>query len=343
MKALVTGGSGYFGSLLINNLVDAGWEVGSLDINKVSDLPENVPFHEQDIRDADGIKRCLVGYDVLFHNVAQVPLAKDRKLFWDVNVEGTRNLCKAAIEIGLNKIVYTSSSAVFGVPNKNPVTENTIPMPMESYGRAKLEGERLFAKYVDQGLNVSIIRPRTILGHGRMGIFQILFEWINKGINIPVLNDGANIYQFVHASDLSSATISASSLLKSETYNIGAAIYGSMRESLEALCEHADTGSRVYSLPMKPIQMLMNMTSVLGLSPLGPYHSLMYGRSMYFDISKAKNELGFNPKYSNIEMLVESYDWYVKNRDIILHENKDMSHHRSRLNEGVLKILKWIS
>ena len=69
----------------------------------------------------------------------------------------------------------------------------------------------------------------------------------------------------------------------------------------------------------------------------------MYGRSMFFDISKAKNELGFNPRYSNIDMLVESYDWYIRNRDIILHDNKDKSHHRSRLNEGVLKILKWIS
>ena len=104
MKALVTGGSGYFGSLLINNLVDSGWEVGSLDINKVSNLPKNVHFHEQDIRDADGLERCLVGYNVLFHNVAQVPLAKDRKLFWDVNVEGTRNLCEAAIELGFKKI-----------------------------------------------------------------------------------------------------------------------------------------------------------------------------------------------------------------------------------------------
>ena len=116
-----------------------------------------------------------------------------------------------------------------------------------------------------------------------------------------------------------------------------------MRESLEALCKHAKTGSRIYSLPMKPIQMLMNITSVLGLSPLGPYHSLMYGRSMYFDISKAQNELGFYPAYSNIDMFIESYDWYIRNRDIILHGNKDMSHHRSRLNEGVLKIFKWVS
>lgn len=343
MKALVTGGSGYFGSLLIKKLIEVDWEVGSLDINKVSDLPRNVSFHEQDIRCADGLKRCLMGYDVLFHNVAQVPIAKDRKLFWDVNVEGTRNLCKAAIEIGLKKIVYTSSSAVFGVPEKNPVTENTVPKPREAYGLAKLESEKLFAKYADQGLNVIIIRPRTILGHGRMGIFQILFEWIYKGINIPVLNDGKNIYQFVHASDLANATISASRLKKNTTYNIGAASYGSMRDSLEALCKHAGTGSRVYSLPMRPIQVLMNTTSALGLSPLAPYHSLMYGRSMYFDISKAQNELGFSPKYSNIEMILESYDWYIRNRDIILNENKDLSHHRSRLSEGVLKILKWIS
>ena len=206
----------------------------------------------------------------------------------------------------------------------------------------KLEGERICAEYAKQGLNITIIRPRTILGHGRLGIFQILFEWINKGINIPVLNGGENIYQFVHATDLANAIISASRLSKSRTYNIGAAIYGSMRESLEALCKHAKTGSRVYSLPMKPIQVLMNFTSALGLSPLGPYHSLMYGRSMYFDISIAQNELGFDPKYSNIDMLVESYNWYIKNREIILHENKDMSHHRSRINEGVLKIFKWV-
>ena len=343
MKALVTGGSGYFGSLLINKLIENGWEVDSLDINKVTDLPKHVSFHEQDIRDVNGLKKCLVGYDVVFHNVAQVPLAKDRKLFWDVNVEGTRNLCKAAIEIGLKNIVYTSSSAVFGVPKKNPVTEKTIPNPREAYGRAKLEGERICAEYAKQGLNITIIRPRTILGHGRLGIFQILFEWISKGINIPVLDGGENIYQFVHASDLANVIIKASRLSKSETYNIGTSIYGSIRESLEALCEHAKTGSRIYSLPMKPIQMLMNITSVLGLSPLGPYHSLMYGRSMYFDISKAQNELGFYPTYSNIDMFIESYDWYIRNRDIILHGNKDMSHHRSRLNEGVLKIFKWVS
>ena len=230
------------------------------------------------------------------------------------------------------------------MPEKNPVTENTIPKPREAYGLAKLESEKILAKYALQGLNLNIIRPRTILGHGRMGIFQILFEWINKGINIPVLNDGKNNYQFIHASDLADATVRVSTMKNNETYNVGAAIFGTMRESLEALCIHADTGSRVYSLPMRPIQLIMNITSTFGLSPLAPYHSLMYGRSMYFDISKAQNEFGFSPKYSNIDMLLESYDWYTRNREIILSENNNnLSHHRSKLSEGVLKFLKWIS
>ena len=95
---------------------------------------------------------------------------------------------------------------------------------------------------------MSIIRPRTILGHGRLGIFSILFDWISKGVNIPVLNNGENIYQFVHAEDLASACILASYVNKNISYyNIGAEDFGTMRETLENLCEYANTGSRIYS------------------------------------------------------------------------------------------------
>src|SRR6185295_12255980 len=74
-------------------------------------------------------------------------------------------------------------------------------------GRAKLEGEALCANYARLGLEVTIIRPRTIMRHGRLGIFQILFEWIREGYNVPVFDGGSNIYQFVHADDLAEACI----------------------------------------------------------------------------------------------------------------------------------------
>ena len=340
MRALVTGGSGYFGSLLIDKLLHEGFDVGSLDIIRPDNIPSEVRFHQADIRDQELLNKYLSGYDLIFHNVAQVPLAKNKKLFWEVNVQGTDNICRAAIANNVKKLVYTSSSAVYGVPNINPVDENTTPIPGEAYGKAKLEGENICKSYSEKGLEVSIIRPRTIMGHGRLGIFSILFRWVREGVNIPVLNNGANIYQFVHADDLATACILSSQNNSSfEAYNIGASDYYSMRKTLESLCEYAGTGSRVFSLPMRPIELAMNITSTLRLSPLSPYHSLMYGRSLYFDISKAKKELGFIPKRTTNEMFSESYDWYIENFDSIEYDD-EASAHKKPIKEAMLKIVR---
>jgi nucleoside-diphosphate-sugar epimerase len=212
---------------------------------------------------------------------------------------------------------------------------------MEEYGRAKLAGEMLCREYAGKGLDVSIIRPRTIMGHGRLGIFQILFEWIYQGKNIPVLNGGKNIYQFVHADDLAEACIQASALKGTDAFNCGTDRFGTMREALEHLCRHAGTGSKVKSLPMRPAVSAMNFFSRLGVSPLGPYHALMYGRSFYFDISKAQTKLGWTPRYSNEEMFIESYEWYLNHRDAVLAGTNRASRHRAAVEQGVLKLLHW--
>lgn len=338
---LVTGGSGYFGNLLVEQLLLNGDGVRVFDLNDAADRVSQVEFIQGDIRDADAVRRAVQDVDVIYHNVAQVPLAKDRRLFWSVNCDGTENLLQAALDAGVRKTIHTSSSAVFGVPPRNPVDDSVLPNPREAYGRAKLESERICRRYVDRGLDVTIIRPRTILGHGRLGIFQILFEWIREGRNVPILGSGENIYQFVHAEDLADACLCASKRPGFAIYNIGAAKFGTMRESLDSLIWHAGTGSKIRSLPIGLATQLMRLTSVLGLSPLGPYHSLMYGRSLYFDLTRPKAELGWNPRYGNVEMLSQSYDWYLANREAVL-ATKGASHHRSALKEGILAIVKRI-
>jgi nucleoside-diphosphate-sugar epimerase len=286
--------------------------------------------------------------EVIHHNVAQVPLAKDRRLFESVNVGGTENVLTAALAAGVRKVVYTSSSAVFGVPASNPVTEQTPPRPAEAYGRAKLRGEDLCLEYAGRGLDVSIVRPRTILGHGRLGIFQILFEWVRTGRNVPVLGGGWNVYQFVHADDLADACIRAGNRPAGSgspaVYNCGTDRYGTMRQALEALCAHAGTGSRVRSVPAAPAVLAMRVAGGLRVSPLGAYHWLMYGRSMYFDITKARDELGWRPKYSNKEMMIESYDWYLVNRERAYTGagGHAASHHRSAVKQGVLRAASWL-
>ena len=341
-KVLITGGSGYFGSLLRDRLRAQGQAVRIFDLADAADRTSDVDFMAGDIRNEAQVREACEGCEVIYHCVAQVPLAKDKHLFASVNIQGTENLLKAALAAKVRKAIYVSSSAVFGAPKLNPVTEKTTPAPAEAYGRAKLAGETLCANYTRQGLDVSVIRPRTIMGHGRLGIFQILFEWIRTGYNVPVLGGGENIYQFVHADDLAEACILAAARPGAATYNCGTDRFGSMREVLEHLCAHAKTGSRVKSVPMAPAVGFMNLTSTLGLSPLGPYHAMMYGRSMYFDITKAKAELGWQPRFSNNEMFVQSYDWYLKNREQILRSH-GASHHRSAVKQGVLGLIKhWL-
>ncbi len=188
---------------------------------------------------------------------------------------------------------------------------------------------------------MTIVRPRTILGHGRLGIFQILFEWIRQGYNVPVLGRGDNVYQFVHADDLADACILAASRPGATLYNCGTDRFGTMRQALEALCSRAGTGSRVKSVPMGLAVASMKITSALGLSPLGPYHSLMYGKSLYFDIGKATSELGWRPRYSNDEMLFDSFRWYVQHRETI-ERTHGASHHRSPVKQGVLRLARHL-
>jgi nucleoside-diphosphate-sugar epimerase len=339
MLSLITGGSGYFGALLRDRLLAQGRNVRIFDVVDSDDRPARVQFTSGDIRHFASIASACAGVREVYHCVAQVPLAKNRKLFREVNVGGTANLLRAARGAGVSKVVYVSSSAVFGVPHANPVTEQTTPSPGEAYGRAKLEGERLCHSAVGEGLDVTIVRPRTIMGHGRLGIFQILFEWIRTGHNVPVLGGGSNVYQFVHADDLADACMLAAARPGATTYNCGTDRFGTMRDILLALCRHAATGSKVRSVPLTPAIWAMNLTSAVGLSPLGPYHALMYGRSMFFDITKAQRELGWQPRFSNEEMFLQSYDWYLKNREAVLRSH-GASHHRSAVKEGVLGLVK---
>lgn len=339
MRALVTGGSGYLGHVLVNKLVEKGYTVSVFDLNDTEGRATDIQFFRGDIRDADAVSKACERQDVVFHNVAQVPLAKDKELFNSVNELGTQNLLDACFKQQVKKVIYTSSSAVFGVPKENPVTEETPPTPAESYGAAKLAGETLCFEYQKRGIDVSILRPRTILGHGRLGIFQILFDWIKSGNNIPVLGKGDNTYQFVHADDFADASILASLEEGAQIYNIGAEVFGTMRQTLEELCTYAGTGSKVKSVPLWPAVIGMNLTSTLGLSPLGPYHALMYGRSMYFDITKAKTRLNWSPRYSNVDMFRESYDWYLNNFAATTSSDQ-LSHHRRGVKQGILSLVK---
>ena len=338
--SLVTGGSGYFGSLLVAHLLRAGHQVRVLDINDADDRPAEVELVRGDIRDSATVAAALEGVDIVFNNVAQVPLAKDLHLLRSVNVDGTALLLQHAQRAKVVKVVHTSSSAVFGIPASNPVLPTTVPSPVEAYGHAKLAAEWACLDAAAHGLDVSIVRPRTILGHGRLGIFGILFDWIADGADVAVLGDGSNRYQFVHADDLAEVCLLAAGVEGPMIVNAGTDRFGTMRESLESLCRHAGTGAQVRSLPARATSLAMHGAASLGLAPFAPYHWIMYSKSLWFDIDHARDALGWQPKFSNEEMFAASYDWFIENRAIT--ESEGASHHRTTAKQGALRAVKSV-
>ena len=341
-RALITGGCGFFGSLLARTIVDRGGDIRLFDIVSPDDDLADIEFVKGDVCDAEAIRAASEDVEVVYHCAAQQPLARDPELFQRVNVAGIRNVLKAALDAGARKVVVLSSSSVFGHP-QNPVTNETPTDPIEAYGRTKVKAEEISRQFHDEtGLSISIIRPRTILGHGRLGLFAMLFDWVADGRDIYVLGSGDNKYQFVHAQDLADATINAATREGFSIYNIGGSDACTMRESLEGLVRHAGTGSRVRSLPKRPAALGMRLLSQAGLAPFGAYHWLSYAEPLYFDGATAERELGYVPKWSNVEMMAATYDWFLAHRDE-LREQSGRSPHRSPVRQGLLRVLRWVS
>ncbi len=339
--AMVTGGSGYFGSVLIAHLDEYGDKIRNFDLVAADDHPAGVEQVVGDVRDYEAIREACVGVDVVYHAAAQLPLARNRALIETVNIDGTANMLRAAADAGVAKVLFTSSSAVFGIDRSNPVTEDSPVAPAEPYGRAKVHAEQLCRVAASAGLDVTIVRPRTILGHGRLGIFGILFEWVADGVDVFVLGRGANLFQFVHAHDLAVAYRLAGQRAGPATYNLGAAEFGTMREALEALVEHAGTGAKVRSLPTRPAMLAMQALSRLRLAPFGAYHWLAYGEPLWFDIDAARRDLGWEPRHSNASMIAESYDCFLADRHRLA--GKGGSPHQSPARQGALRLMKAVT
>lgn len=341
-KVLVTGGSGYLGEQLVISALSHGYKVRSFDLLPPVTKIDKVEYFVGDIRDTNSLNLATEGVDFIIHAVASVPLRKSNVEFKEVNVGGTQKVLDMGLRNKVKKIVYISSSAVFGVPDQNPVLENVTPVPAESYGQAKLDAEQLCAEYVSQGLDITIIRPRTILGAGRLGIFGIFFKWIRDGASVPVLGSGDNVYQFVHVDDLCEAILLSMRHPGSSTYNIGADEPVTMKESLSSVCNEAANGSRVFSIPKQLFKRFAQITNKLGLAPFAPYHWIMYGESLWFDSRKAKNELGWSPRFSSTEALIQSYRTFLESEAEAGGEHL-MSPHRSSPKQGVLKVLQIVS
>lgn len=346
MKHFVTGGAGFFGLHLLERLTATGHEAVVFDRVALDEAwtKRGVRSVVGDVRDLTAMTEAMRGCEAVHHNAAVLPIARSGQEYWDINVEGTRNVLKAASAVGARKVLSVSTSAVYGIPKSVPINEHTPLTPLGEYGQAKFDAEEVCrAHRKEHGLDVTIVRPRTIVGTGRLGIFGILFDWIRRGKNVYVIGDGKNLFQLLSARDLADACLKMTEKpCVNEDFNIGAADFGTVAGDLEELIAYAKTPARVRPVNAALVRAVLGFFDMLRLSPLVDWHYKTPHKPFFFDITKARTMLGWEPKDSNRQMFRDTYDWYLANYEKI-DKTTSGTTHRKTVKQGVLRVIRAFS
>jgi nucleoside-diphosphate-sugar epimerase len=337
----ISGGAGFLGLHLSRRLLADGHDVRTLDVVPLDDpeLERSVEELRGDVRNGDSVGKLVAGADVVVHAAAALPIQASRGSIRSVNVGGTENVLRAADDAGVRRVVFISSTAVYGVPEKHPIEEGDPLIGVGSYGESKIDAEGLCRV---AAVETTIVRPKTFIGAERLGVFEILFDWIREGRRIYTLGKGHNRYQLLAVEDLVDAIVRAAGEPKAarETFNVGATEFGTVRSDLQALIDHAGSSSRLQPVPVKPAEIALRALELLRVSPLAEWHYKTAHKDSFVDVSKAQRLLGWQPRLSNRDALIETYDWYLANRGRVGGAGVT---HRVPWNQQALGLLKRLS
>jgi nucleoside-diphosphate-sugar epimerase len=337
----ISGGAGFLGLHLARRLLADGHDVRTLDVVPLDDagLEQSVQELRGDIRDRDRVRELVTGADLAVHAAAALPIQASRDSIRSVNVAGTENVLQEARDAGVQRVVFISSTAVYGVPEKHPIEEDDPLVGVGSYGESKIDAEGLCRV---AAVETTIVRPKTFVGPERLGVFEILFDWIREGRRIYILGQGHNRYQLLAVEDLVDAIVRAGTVPEAarQTFNIGATEFGTVRSDLQSLIDHAGSASRLRPVPVRPAEIALRALELLRVSPLAEWHYKTAHKDSFVDVSRAQRVLGWEPRLSNRDALIETYDWYLANREGVGAAGVT---HRVPWNQQALGLLKRLS
>ena len=340
-RFLITGGAGFLGINLIRYLLEQGQEVRSYDIAPFS-YPEadRISVLQGDIRDQSLHDTAFEGVDIVVHCAAALPLADPAEIA-STNVGGTRMMLEAAQQRGIDRFIHISSTAVYGIPDHHPLVETDSMMGVGPYGESKVQAEHLCAEFRDKGMILPVLRPKSFVGPERLGAFELLYDFAYGGHGFPVLGSGNNLYQLLDVEDLNQAIWLCATKpadVANDTFNVGAARFGTLRDSFQAVLDRAGYGKRVVGVPAAPAIWTLRALEALHLSPLYKWIYETASKDSFVSIDLATERLGYAPEHSNEEALIRNYEWYLANHDAI--SAKAGVTHRVPWKKGALSVIK---
>ena len=310
MRALVTGGGGFLGSGIAKSLHEKQHDVTVIGRNHYSHLPKAIKQFQGDIRDLDFLRKTHAGIDAVFHTAAFPAIWGQAEDFYSINVDGTRNIIKACLLTGVPKLVYTSSpSVIFGSSSLEGVDES-ISYPEDylcEYPRTKAIAEKLVTEANSQDLSTVSLRPHLIWGPGDPHLIPRLLAKADKG-RLVRIGDGDNkvdiiyIDNAVHAHLKACDSIGVGKPSAGKVYFVSDGdpvnLWGWINKVLEKTNRPSITRSISYptaSCLGRLLEGVYNFWNIKKEPPMTRFLASQLATSHYFDISRAKIDLGYEP------------------------------------------------
>jgi dTDP-glucose 4,6-dehydratase len=323
MRHIIIGGDGFVGHILAANLSAQGEQVIVADITKSDyDHYAKVPFVHLDVTKRRAFDALPLNPDDMVYNLSAkmlspiMPKAKRYEFFYPVNFHGTEHILQWMEAAGAKSLVHYTTDMVYGHSKVTPQTEDHPCQPLGHYGQSKLDTETLADKYRAKGFNISIFRPRLIIGPGRLGILEKLFKLVDLNLPVPMIGSGRNPYQFVSVFDCASAAeLAWRAGVPNQAYNLGSDTPPSVRDLLGRLVKEANSKSMLIPTPGVLVKFALNTLDAINLPLMDPEQYLIADEECLLDCSKAKREIGWAPKFRDDDMLIAAYKEYRTAKD----------------------------
>jgi dihydroflavonol-4-reductase len=320
---LVTGATGFTGIVLARKLVEAGLKVSAVarkssNLEPLKDL--DITWFRGDVFDKEIMKEALAGQQYVFHVAAAFREAKStEKDYWNVHVRSTQIIAEEVIkDPNFKRYVHISTIGVHGHIENPPATEEYRFAPGDGYQRTKLQAEEWLNDFAaNNSLSYAIIRPAAIYGPGDRRLVKLFKMALNS--YFPLLGKGNCMYHLVHVDDLTNSFIIAATHpdAQGETIISGAEEPIAIADIARIVADHFGKTIKVIRLPIGPFFLIADICEFLCKPlkiepPIYRRRVAFYSKDRNFDISKMKNMLGYAPKHSNKEGIIETADWYVE-------------------------------
>ena len=323
-KILVTGAAGFVGSHLARRLLEDGADVSIFVRRRTPEVEEFELAGARcilgDLRDREAVFAAVKGIDVVFHIAALFRQAKhSEEIYHQVNVEGVRHVLDAAEHHGVKRVVHCSTVGVHSHIPKPPADEDEPFRPADIYQETKCEGEKLARTYFDSGrVKGTIIRPAMIWGEGDRRMLK-LYRGV-KQRKFPVIGSGKTLTHWIYVHDLVEAFILAAHKEEAigKTYIIAGQEPVSIADLVQVIADTAGVKPLPLRIPAGPVQMLGTLTECVcrpfGVEP--PIYRRrvdFFTKDRCFNTKRAREDLGFKPKYSVRTEIERIYRWYEEN------------------------------